>query len=91
MSADFGKAVKYVRKPASGAHHPTEAQKLRFYGLYKQATQGDNDTAEPWFIQIEARHKWKAWREMKGMSKAAAEEEYVKELDKVNPKWREEA
>lgn len=90
MSADFEKAVEYVRKPASGLQ-PTTAQKLRFYGLYKQATIGDNDTAEPSFYQIEAKQKWKAWMEVKGMSREAAQEEYVKELDKINSKWREEA
>ncbi|KAL8432834.1 hypothetical protein ACSSS7_004334 [Eimeria intestinalis] len=81
MSHDFEKAVEYVRKPA-GEMHPDTAQKLRFYGLYKQATEGDNSSAEPSFYQLEAKQKWKAWDELKGMSKETAQEEYVKELDK---------
>ncbi|KAL8270056.1 hypothetical protein Esti_006006 [Eimeria stiedai] len=74
MSHDFEKAVEYVRKPAGGMH-PNTAQKLRFYGLYKQATEGDNSAAEPSFYQLEAKQKWKAWNELKGMSKEAAQEE----------------
>ncbi|KAL8448568.1 hypothetical protein Emag_003883 [Eimeria magna] len=88
MSHDFEKAVEYVRKPVGGMH-PDRAQKLRFYGLYKQATEGDNASSEPSFYQLEAKQKWKAWDELKGMSKETAQEEYVKELDKVDPKWRD--
>lgn len=88
MSLEFKNAVEFVRKPASGME-PTTAQKLRFYALYKQATVGDNETPEPSFYQLEAKQKWKAWSEVKGMQKEKAEEEYVNELDKIAPKWRD--
>lgn len=86
--ADFEKAAAFVRKPAAGAQ-PSTAEKLRFYGLYKQATEGDNTTEAPSFYQLEAKQKWQAWTDVKGMSKEAAREAYVQELDKVAPKWRE--
>ena len=88
MATDFEKAVEFVRKPAKG-EAPSTSQKLRFYGLYKQATEGDNETPEPSFYHIEAKQKWKAWAELKGMTKESAQEEYVKELDKASPHWRE--
>ncbi len=52
--------------------------KLKLYGLYKQATVGDNNTSQPWAVQMEARAKWEAWTANKGMSKEKAKEEYVK-------------
>jgi diazepam-binding inhibitor (GABA receptor modulating acyl-CoA-binding protein) len=47
------------------------------YGLYKQATVGDNNDAEPSFYQLEAKAKWKAWNTRKGLSKQEAENQYV--------------
>ncbi|OEH74059.1 acyl-CoA-binding protein 2 [Cyclospora cayetanensis] len=88
MLSEFEKAVEFVRKPVDG-HSPSTAQKLRFYGLYKQATVGDNETPEPSFYQLEAKQKWKAWADFKGMDKEAAQQEYIKELDKSTPNWRE--
>lgn len=87
-AADFDKAVEFVRKPIESMK-PTNEQKLRFYGLYKQATVGDNTTPEPSFYQLEAKHKWKAWENLKGMTQQAAKEAYVKELDQVQPCWRD--
>ena len=39
---------------------------LEIYGLYKQATAGDNTTSQPWAIQLEAAAKWNAWTALKG-------------------------
>jgi acyl-CoA-binding protein len=39
---------------------------LQIYGLYKQATVGDNTGAQPWAVQVEARAKWEAWTSQKG-------------------------
>lgn len=36
-------------------------QLLIAYGLYKQATVGDNTTSQPWKIQVTEYSKWKAW------------------------------
>lgn len=32
-------------------------EKLKVYGLYKQATAGDNTSSQPWAVQMEARAK----------------------------------
>jgi diazepam-binding inhibitor (GABA receptor modulating acyl-CoA-binding protein) len=47
------------------------------YGLYKQATEGDNTTDEPSFYQFTAKAKWNAWTKHKGKPKAQAQHEYV--------------
>eukprot|EP00028_Trichosphaerium_sp_Am-I-7-wt_P005778 CAMPEP_0168530472 /NCGR_PEP_ID=MMETSP0405-20121227/14698_1 /TAXON_ID=498012 /ORGANISM="Trichosphaerium sp, Strain Am-I-7 wt" /LENGTH=93 /DNA_ID=CAMNT_0008554741 /DNA_START=8 /DNA_END=289 /DNA_ORIENTATION=+ len=56
---------------------PTNEELLQLYGLYKQATVGDNSAASPWSIQLEAKAKWDAWESRKGMSKDDAMEKYV--------------
>jgi len=56
---------------------PTDEEMLEIYGLYKQATVGDNTTAQPWAVQMEARAKWEAWEKNKGTDKATAESKYI--------------
>lgn len=74
----FSEAVEYIRSlPADGPVKPTSEEKLKFYGLYKQATIGDVEGSQPWAVQMEARAKWDAWAANKGMSKADAEKAYV--------------
>jgi len=57
------------------------------YGLYKQATEGDNASSQPWAVQFEARAKWDAWTANKGKSKELAMEEYVALLDQNDKAW----
>jgi diazepam-binding inhibitor (GABA receptor modulating acyl-CoA-binding protein) len=54
-----------------------DADKLKVYGLFKQATVGDNTTSQPWKVQLEARAKWDAWDAEKGKSSDQAKHEYV--------------
>lgn len=60
-----------------GMQKITNDEKLALYGLYKQATTGDNTTAQPWAVQLEARAKWDAWTSHKGKSTEAAQSEYI--------------
>ena len=48
---------------------PSNEVLLQLYGLYKQATAGDNTASQPWAVQLEARAKWDAWTSFKGQSK----------------------
>jgi len=57
---------------------PNNDELLQLYGLYKQATVGDNNTSQPWAIQLESRAKWDAWNNNKGMSQDSAMEDYIK-------------
>lgn len=47
------------------------------YGLYKQATIGDNNTERPGMFSFEGKAKWDAWTKYKGYSKERAQHEYV--------------
>jgi diazepam-binding inhibitor (GABA receptor modulating acyl-CoA-binding protein) len=72
----FKKAVWLVRNGPPNPNAKTE-EKLKFYSLYKQATEGDCNIAQPWAVQLEARAKWDAWNELKGMSKEEAMQKYI--------------
>jgi acyl-CoA-binding protein len=84
MSEDFDKAVQWVRSlPKDGPVQLSNEVKLQFYGLYKQATEGEVQGTQPWAVQIEARAKWDAWASRKGMSAEDAKKEYVELLTKT--------
>lgn len=55
----------------------SDEMKLRGYGLFKQAMEGDVRTSAPWRIDVVARAKWEAWKEHAGMSRVAAQRAYV--------------
>lgn len=44
---------------------PSNDELLELYGLYKQATVGDNTSSKPW-IDLKGRAKWDAWESRKG-------------------------
>lgn len=56
LEAAFNAAVSWVSNPEENAFSvPTPtARQLILYGFYKQATKGDNNTAQPWMVQVTA-------------------------------------
>lgn len=80
----FQQAVDYVKTlPKDGPVQLDNSEKLKFYSLFKQATEGDVTGTQPWAVQMEARAKWDAWNERKGMAKDAAQAEYARLLTEV--------
>lgn len=59
------------------SYRPSDTQLLELYGLFKQATIGDNETTSPWAIQVKERAKWDAWNSNKGMLKEEAMQNYI--------------
>lgn len=55
---------------------PTNEELLQLYGLFKQATEGNNTTSQPLLVNIKDRAKWNAWYTKKGKTKRAAQKEY---------------
>ena len=56
---DFEGATSIVASAAvSGRPALTDEAKLTFYGLYKQATVGNNTTTRPNFFDRKGRAKW---------------------------------
>ena len=50
---------------------------LTVYGLYKQATMGDNCSGRPSIFDPRGRAKWDGWESRKGMSQEDAMKSYV--------------
>ncbi|POY76373.1 hypothetical protein BMF94_0570 [Rhodotorula taiwanensis] len=53
------------------------ATPLQFYGLFKQATVGDNTTPKPGMMDFTGKYKWTAWDKQKGVSADEAKSKYV--------------
>ncbi|HEX2546060.1 MAG TPA: acyl-CoA-binding protein [Ramlibacter sp.] len=74
LNADFEAAVANSKKLSQ---RPDNATLLKLYGLYKQATAGDNAEKKPGFSDMIGRAKWDAWNGFKGKSSDDAKREYV--------------
>ncbi|KAI8623527.1 acyl CoA binding family protein [Xylariaceae sp. FL1651] len=86
----FVHALNTVKKiPKTGASRPPPSDRLRLYGLYKQAMEGDVDgvmeRARPGpgidadELQRE-RDKWDAWNAQSGLSRTEAKSRYIEAL-----------
>ncbi|KAH3903042.1 probable Acyl-CoA-binding protein 2 [Saccharomycodes ludwigii] len=67
---------------------PNQEELLKLYGLYKQATVGDNTNEKPGLFNLKDRYKWEAWEKLKGMSQEEADEEYIKFVDELIAKYK---
>ncbi|OZJ03259.1 hypothetical protein BZG36_03516 [Bifiguratus adelaidae] len=65
------------RLPPSTSFQPTNEEKLKLYGLYKQASNGDCKTTRPAIWDAVGRAKWDAWNKLRDMSTLEAQEKYV--------------
>ena len=74
LNADFEAAVANSKKLPQ---RPDNATLLKIYGLYKQATAGDNTENKPGFADMVGRAKWDAWNGMKGTSNDDAKQQYI--------------
>ncbi|WP_192350540.1 acyl-CoA-binding protein [Algoriphagus sp. Y33] len=63
---------------------PSNEELLKLYGLYKQATEGDNETERPGGFDFKAAAKYNAWMNMKGKSKEEASEQYVQLVNELS-------
>lgn len=74
LKAKFEKAVADSKKLSE---RPDNATLLQLYALYKQGTDGDNETKKPGMMDMVGRAKWDAWNEVKGKSTDEAMQEYI--------------
>lgn len=66
------------------AVRPSNEDLLLMYGLYKQATLGDNNEERPGGFDFKAIAKYEAWARQKGMSKEEARTAYVTLVDRLS-------
>ena len=56
----------------------TNEERLEFYGLFKQGTDGDVNTERPTsFMDMKGKAKWDAWKAKEGMSQDKARAAYI--------------
>ncbi|PZC81571.1 putative acyl-CoA-binding protein [Helicoverpa armigera] len=84
MSLDeqFSKVATSVRNWKTT---PSNDENLALYSLYKQATIGDVNIAEPSGMVENA--KFKAWSGRKGISQDDAKKQYIELAEKLAPKF----
>ena len=66
------------------SERPDNATLLKLYGLYKQATAGDNGETKPGFSDMVGRAKWDAWNALKGTSSEDAMQQYIELVDSLS-------
>jgi acyl-CoA-binding protein len=89
----FAAAVEFVKNSGSGGSvervELSTDEKLTFYALFKQATDGICTAGAPSRLRMVARAKWNAWNELGSLTKAKAKRRYIASLTKAAPGWRE--
>jgi diazepam-binding inhibitor (GABA receptor modulator, acyl-CoA-binding protein) len=59
---------------------PSNQTLLALYGLYKQATVGDNPHPKPGLSDLVGRAKWEAWTALKGLAPEQAMQRYIDQV-----------
>lgn len=80
LEDSFKKAKQGFARRVDQVSDPT---KLCFYGLYKQATEGDINIEIPWVLDRVGRAKWNAWNQWKGLTNEDAMTKYVDAYQKI--------
>ncbi|CAH2447036.1 Acyl-CoA-binding protein [Komagataella phaffii CBS 7435] len=78
---DKAEAVKNLKTK------PNNDELLKLYGLFKQATVGDNTTEKPGVFDFKGKAKWEAWDKLKGTSQEEAEQEYIAYVGDLEDKY----
>ncbi|MCM3565026.1 MAG: acyl-CoA-binding protein [Hydrogenophaga sp.] len=81
LKARFEAAVANSKKLAE---RPDNSTLLKIYGLYKQATAGDNSEKKPGFGDMVGRAKWDAWNGFKGTSSDDAMQQYIDLIESLS-------
>ena len=84
LSSQFIDAQQRVK---TLTERPTNEELLDLYALYKQATEGDNNTKKPGMFDMKGQFKWKQWKEKEGMDAEAAMQAYVDLVDGLLGKY----
>lgn len=89
MEEEFKKAVAFIQDKSGPPIESTNEQKLEFYGLFKQSTEGAPKGSAPSRIKVVERAKFMAWKSKEKLSKEQAMKAYVDLVTSVAPRWRE--
>ena len=62
---------------------PSNEELLNIYGLFKQATEGDNNTKKPSVFDMKGQFKWQSWKDKGSMSVQDACQGYINHVEKL--------
>ncbi|EDW57857.1 acyl-CoA-binding domain-containing protein 5 [Drosophila virilis] len=80
----FQAAVNVIKGlPKNGPYQPSMSMMLKFYGLFKQASEGNCSPKKPPFWDVVGRAKWDAWNSNRNLSKEQAMQRYVESLQEI--------
>ncbi|XP_055306414.1 acyl-CoA-binding protein-like [Sitodiplosis mosellana] len=80
LQEDFEKAAEDVKNLKET---PADGDLLELYGLYKQATVGDINTARPGMLDFKGKAKWDSWNHKKGTDSEKAKQDYVNKVHEL--------
>lgn len=81
IKEDFESAVTRSKELSE---RPSNEDLLQMYGLYKQATIGDNEETRPGGFDFKAVAKYEAWLRQNGKTKEEAKKEYIALVDRLS-------
>jgi diazepam-binding inhibitor (GABA receptor modulating acyl-CoA-binding protein) len=84
LKEDFDKAAEEAKGLPDNTSND---DKLALYGLFKQASVGDNTTDRPGFFDPKGKAKWDAWKKEEGKSKEQAMQEYIELVAQLKAKY----
>ncbi|GMM34528.1 long-chain fatty acid transporter [Saccharomycopsis crataegensis] len=84
VSAEFNEKAEAVKNLTQ---KPTDDELLELYGLFKQATVGDNTTTKPGAFDFKGKYKWASWDKLKGTSQEDAEKQYIELVTNLIAKY----
>ena len=88
MEQEFKAAVMYVKESKNHYVPVTDQQRLEFYSLFKQSTEGDAKGFAPSRVRIVERHKFLAWEAKRKLTKEQAMQQYIVLLTNLVPDWK---
>jgi diazepam-binding inhibitor (GABA receptor modulator, acyl-CoA-binding protein) len=81
LKAKFEAAAAAAKKTKK---KPDNATLLKLYAYYKQSTEGDVAGERPGGFDFVGGAKYDAWSKLKGTTRDAAMQDYIKVVDKLN-------
>ena len=83
-SEEFNLAAEIVKKLSKT---PDNDELLNLYGLFKQATAGDNNNPQPGFLDFKGKAKHEAWLKVKGTTRFDSEVKYITYVNELIQKY----
>ena len=85
VEKQFKAANEIITKGGKDGPKMSNADKLKFYALFKQSTTGKCNIKAPSSMQMVAKAKYDAWNALGSMTQVEAKKQFVQQFTKVMP------